>query len=380
MKDEELKKKDDEYHSLALALAAYDYSVNGNKEALQFLSDELAKQRRGSDAQAVVPLGFIDEWDLTIAAFEKHFARGADGAAAEASMLFWEQRQYLYPESSARFHKERVAAAKLDAESLRGVWKGSKDGVSVELRLGDNQGWEVRQGDKLIKADLTTHAWQTGKAVTLMAPRASKGRFPADNSRAATTARFGSPSGRIPAKRRRIRRVSEIVLTRQAGEGARKSEAGAKLNAATEAQLDWGEAVNGLRGAVVVRSPGPGKPQGIYLAVQNVSPAPLRFADTIAAEELRKLYVSDSEGILFALSSGEPTQTDVLLQPREVAYPAHDASPIKRRRKVCGGRTDRRPAQRLAANLESRHGNRKGPGGRMEGQTHHRGDARSHQH
>jgi hypothetical protein len=95
---------------------------------------------------------------------------------------------------------------------------------------------------------------------------------------------------------------------------------GVKLDAATEAQLDWGEAVNGLRGALIIRSPGSGKPQGIYLAVQNVSAAPLRFADTIKAEKLRKLYVSDRKGILFVLANGEPTQIDVVLEPREVAF------------------------------------------------------------
>ena len=89
-----------------------------------------------------------------------------------------------------------------------------------------------------------------------------------------------------------------------------------KLDPGTEAQLDWGEAVNGLRGAVIIR----GEPPAIYLAVQNVSAAAIRFADTTKAEELRKLYLSDSKGILFALTSDEPTQTDVQLQPREVAF------------------------------------------------------------
>ena len=53
----------------------------------------------------------------------------------------------------------------------------------------------------------------------------------------------------------------------------------ATLAPAIEAQLDWGDAVNGLRGALISRSPGAGKPQGIYLAVQNVSDVPVHFAD-----------------------------------------------------------------------------------------------------
>jgi hypothetical protein len=95
---------------------------------------------------------------------------------------------------------------------------------------------------------------------------------------------------------------------------------GAKLDPATEAQLDWGEPVNGLRGALLIRSPGTGQPEGIYLVVQNVAETPVRFVDTIKSEKLRKLYVSDTKGILFVLSNGEPTQTDVVLQPREVAH------------------------------------------------------------
>jgi hypothetical protein len=95
---------------------------------------------------------------------------------------------------------------------------------------------------------------------------------------------------------------------------------GAKLEPATEAQLDWGEPVNGLRGALLIRSPGAGQPEGIYLVVQNVSETPVRFVDTIKSEKLRKLYVSDTKGILFVLSNGEPSQTDVVLQPREVAH------------------------------------------------------------
>ena len=92
------------------------------------------------------------------------------------------------------------------------------------------------------------------------------------------------------------------------------------LPPATEAQLDWGDPVNGLRGAIIIRPTAPGAEPGIFLAVQNVSDKPLRFADTIAAEGLRKLYVSDARGVLFALTSNEPTGTDVTLQPREVAF------------------------------------------------------------
>lgn len=93
-----------------------------------------------------------------------------------------------------------------------------------------------------------------------------------------------------------------------------------KLDPSAEAQLDWGEPVNGLRSAIVIRPTAPGAEQGIFLAVQNVSDKPLRFADTTGAKDLRKLYVSDTKDILFGLTSNEPTKTDATLQPREVAY------------------------------------------------------------
>jgi hypothetical protein len=92
------------------------------------------------------------------------------------------------------------------------------------------------------------------------------------------------------------------------------------LDASTEAQLDWGEAVNGLRGALIIRSPGTGKPDGIYLAVQNVSDAPVRFVDEIRDERLRTLYLGDTKGVKAALSNAEPTMTDVTIEPRGVVY------------------------------------------------------------
>lgn len=95
---------------------------------------------------------------------------------------------------------------------------------------------------------------------------------------------------------------------------------GSEIGKENEAQLDWGEPVNGLRGALVIRPTAPGAEPGIYLAVQNVTEAALRFSDSMAAKDLRKLYLSDSSGILMALTSSKPTQTDVVLQPREVAF------------------------------------------------------------
>jgi beta-lactamase regulating signal transducer with metallopeptidase domain len=106
----------------------------------------------------------------------------------------------------------------------------------------------------------------------------------------------------------------------QADEKSQKPQAGTKLPRDTEAQLDWGEAVNGLRAAVVIHSPDADGQPGIYLVLQNVTDAAIRLCDTMDAERLRSLYVSASDRILFATTSGEATQTDVAIRPGEVAY------------------------------------------------------------
>ncbi len=168
LEDSAMKQHDDDYHSLALGLAVYDFALNGKKESLKFICDELAKEEPGSDAQATVAMGFLDEWETSIAAHERHFARGADGAGAESLGLFWEQRAFLFPESWGRFHAERLKASGLDGASLRGVWKSVEGPVRVELRLGDDQRWEVKWKGNTITANLTTLPQSGGKAVALI--------------------------------------------------------------------------------------------------------------------------------------------------------------------------------------------------------------------
>ncbi len=99
---------------------------------------------------------------------------------------------------------------------------------------------------------------------------------------------------------------------------------GAKLASAIEGKLKWGEPVNGLRAALAVR-PVPGKAKNgdgydLFLVVQNVSKAPLRFRDTTESPERRILDTKRDGMILDRLVFNWPTQTDVLLQPREVAF------------------------------------------------------------
>ena len=57
---------------LSLALAGYDYSVNGNQKALDFLLTKLAAQPVGSDSGVAGVLAFVDEWERSVAAVESH--------------------------------------------------------------------------------------------------------------------------------------------------------------------------------------------------------------------------------------------------------------------------------------------------------------------
>jgi hypothetical protein len=95
---------------------------------------------------------------------------------------------------------------------------------------------------------------------------------------------------------------------------------GETLDEATEAQLDWGEPVDGLRGAIMIRAPGAGKPEWITLVLQNVSDGQLRVADVRKGERLRTLYLSGAGKVLSAVTDDEPTMTDVALKPRAVVY------------------------------------------------------------
>ena len=103
-----------------------------------------------------------------------------------------------------------------------------------------------------------------------------------------------------------------------------KPKGGEMLDPGTEERLRWGESAGGLRAAIVIRlAPGQAKPgdlPDLYLAVQNVSEAPVRLNDTAAAPELRELYLKYDGRILSAFVSRDPTGTDVTLQRREVAF------------------------------------------------------------
>ena len=322
LKDEKLKESDDEHHSIALALAAYDYSINGNKGALQYIADELAKEPIGSDAQAAVPLGFIDEWELTMGAHEKHFAQ-TDGAGAVAAMLFWEQRKHLFPENYARFQSGRLAAAKLDAKSLQGVWIGEKEGVSVNLRMGEHTRWEVRKGDTLIKAELTTHPWENGRGITIMAPREVEGRVPCGRFRREASGALQIDIWPDTSEKTPYPRVSDLVLALVSGEQPRSGEL---LQPSTEQKLKWGEPVNGLRMALVwpptLGEPGIGDAEEVFLVVQNVSETGVRFTTGEGAPNPRRLMMLDNGRPLQAIRDPVPTPGDFSDDDKALLDPA----------------------------------------------------------
>ena len=103
-----------------------------------------------------------------------------------------------------------------------------------------------------------------------------------------------------------------------------KPKGSEKIDSAVEGRLRWGNAVKGLRAAIAVR-PAPAKstPSDVpelYLAVQNVSDAPIRLSDTTAAPDLREVYLKIDGRTESAHGSKDPTGTDVMLQPREVVF------------------------------------------------------------
>ena len=115
-------------------------------------------------------------------------------------------------------------------------------------------------------------------------------------------------------------------------------KAGVKLRPGTEETLRWGKPANGLRAAIVIR-PAPAEAKAgdlpdLYLAVQNVSKAPVHLKDTTAAPKLRELYIKIDGKIQLAIVDEKPTLADVVLQPREVAFllmfPAESKGPGER--------------------------------------------------
>jgi beta-lactamase regulating signal transducer with metallopeptidase domain/Tol biopolymer transport system component len=107
---------------------------------------------------------------------------------------------------------------------------------------------------------------------------------------------------------------------------AQQPKPGAKLQRGAEEKLQWGQPVNGLRAAVAIRhaseKPKSGDLPELYLAVQNVSDAPIRLNDTLAEQQPRMLYIKIDGKTQLGLGLGakDPRLGDAMLQPRKVAY------------------------------------------------------------
>jgi hypothetical protein len=99
---------------------------------------------------------------------------------------------------------------------------------------------------------------------------------------------------------------------------------GAKLQPGTQEKLQWGQPVNGLRMALAwpptLGEPAAGDLPDFFLAVQNVSTAPVRLCTTAEAPNQRRLTFS-TDGIPQGRTvSSQPNGADVTLEPREVVF------------------------------------------------------------
>jgi hypothetical protein len=123
-----------------------------------------------------------------------------------------------------------------------------------------------------------------------------------------------------------LRKVFDVPGAPVQQQESQNSKDGAKLQPGTEEKLQWGESVNGLRAAIIIR-PSPAEPKAgdmldLYLVVQNVSKAPIRLSDTNTPRNvnLRVLYLKIDGKTQMGLGAREPGLGDLMLQPREVAF------------------------------------------------------------
>ena len=111
---------------------------------------------------------------------------------------------------------------------------------------------------------------------------------------------------------------------RRCSRNREKPEDAAKLQPGTEEKLEWGEPVNGLRMALAwpptLAEPAAGEVPDLFLAVQNVSEAPVRLCTTSEAPNRRRLTFATNGVLQGRTVSSEPNGTDATLGPREVLF------------------------------------------------------------
>lgn len=100
IEEKELRK----YRCVDLALAAYDFQLNGSKEALNLILAQLATERVGADVDTIIVLSTLNEWDRTVRAFRKHFVF-TDGTGGSCKHAFMGTRKLLYPIQYGQYRK-----------------------------------------------------------------------------------------------------------------------------------------------------------------------------------------------------------------------------------------------------------------------------------
>ena len=109
-------------------LLAYDYNVNGNKEALRTLLDRLQKAMKENpswDVPHLYALAAINEWDLCKQALASQ-ALSADGAGGDERYGFWLNRRYFFPDNPA-FPADHAEFCKEMAQLQAETYKARQD-------------------------------------------------------------------------------------------------------------------------------------------------------------------------------------------------------------------------------------------------------------
>lgn len=236
---------------------------------------------------------------------------------------------------------------------LNGVWKNRNGPVDIQLtfpqQATDGIRWTIdygqREGDAVVDATVERINSPSDNSIRLWMRPDPLGTV--NNEDVLGSLRRGSDSTLLLDIRKSpkfpdYKAATGVVLIRasasQPGNSddentddvAADSSAARKLAPGLEQHLDWSEAVNGLRGAVMIRTVesqgGSDTERKIFLVLQNVSDKPIRFCDTdihetneVAADvEGRILSLSRNGTTLMGMQRAVSTQTDIILEARDV--------------------------------------------------------------
>ena len=142
--------------TLALSLAGYDYSLNGNQNGLDFILANLSKQQVGADVNEVFVLAFLDEWDRSIKAVNSHFLL-LDGAGGDCKNMFWARRMLLFPRNYLVYKGKAgdgapLPASKAVSENVQDDQAGLP--LSLEVRPNDPELLQKRSNAEVIEVGL----------------------------------------------------------------------------------------------------------------------------------------------------------------------------------------------------------------------------------